>query len=59
MNGKPNKRDRTDDRLPLRWAVILLATIASGIGVAAISGGVAGWGAALATLAVLHKVLGT
>lgn len=54
--GKPGK---DDDRLPLRWGVILLAALGASLVAAATGGPIAGWGTALVTAAVLNKILGT
>jgi len=58
VKGELGKRTRTDDRLPLRWAVILFAAVAAGLEAGTVGGVVAGWGTALATAAVLHRILG-
>jgi hypothetical protein len=47
-----------DDRLPLRWAVILLGALGAGIAASFIGGPLAGWATGLATTAVLFKILG-
>jgi hypothetical protein len=59
VKGASRKRGPTDDRLPVRWALILLVAAAAGIGAGVAGGLVAGWGTALATAAILHKVVGT
>ena len=41
-----------DDRLPLRWAVILLGAIGAGVGAGYLGGPLAGWGVAVATTAL-------
>ena len=48
-----------DERLPLRWAVILFVAVGAGIAAGYLGGPVAGWGTALATTALLFKVIGT
>jgi hypothetical protein len=44
VKSESKKRDRSDDRLPVRWALILLAAALAGIGGRDIGGIVAGWG---------------
>jgi hypothetical protein len=56
------KHDRTsppDDRLPMRWAFILFVAVIVGIGASSVGGVVGGWGAALITITILQKVVGT
>lgn len=49
----------TDDRLPLRWGVILLAAVGAGIGTACIGGPLVGFGFAVTVTGLLFKILGT
>jgi hypothetical protein len=47
-----------DDRLPLRWGVILLGALGTGAVVGFLGGPLAGFGAGLAITALLYKILG-
>ena len=47
-----------DDRLPLRWGVILLGALGSGAVIGFLGGPLAGFGAGLAITGLLYKILG-
>ncbi len=47
-----------DERLPLRWAVIIVVAIGAGVAAGHVGGPLAGWGTGLATVALLYKVVG-
>ena len=47
-----------NDRLPLRWTVILFIAIGAGIVAGYLGGPLAGWGTGLATVALLYKIVG-
>jgi hypothetical protein len=46
-----------DDRLPLRWGVILMAAITAAVGVGYLSGPLAGWTVGMAMTALLSNIL--
>lgn len=52
MSGKDK-----DDRLPLRWGVIILGALGAAIIVGYLAGVLAGWTMGVATTALLHKIL--
>lgn len=52
--GQENK----DDRLPLRWAVILVVAVGAGVAAGYVGGPLAGWGTGLATVALFYKIVG-
>ena len=56
---KNGTQGKTDDRLPLRWAVILLAAVAAGIGTAFLGGPLVGIGFGVSVTGLLFKILGT
>ncbi|HEV2784240.1 MAG TPA: hypothetical protein VGX25_33055 [Actinophytocola sp.] len=47
-----------DDRLPLRWGVILLGALGAGIAAGFAGGPLTGWATGLATTALLYQILG-
>lgn len=55
-DGRPEKE--RDDRLPLRWTVILVVAIGAGLVAGHLGGPVAGWGVWLGTAALLYKIVG-
>lgn len=56
MSG--NKPQKEDERLPLRWAVILFVALGAGIGAGFLLGPVVGWGTGLGTATALYKIVG-
>jgi hypothetical protein len=52
-----NHRRNEDDRLPLRWALIVSVAVAMGIVTGGVAGLAAGIGAALATAVALTKII--
>lgn len=51
--------DKRDERLPLRWGVILIAAAGVAVFAAQHGGPLAGLGAAIAATGLLFKVLGS
>jgi hypothetical protein len=58
LSTSSGDHDGDDDRLPLRWGVILLGALGTGAAVSFLGGPLAGFGAGLATTALLYKILG-
>jgi len=56
--AKQDSKHRKDDRLSLRWGVILTVAVGTGFGTGALAGPVAGIGIALATTGLLSNILG-
>ena len=47
-----------DDRLPMRWAVIIAVSIGTGLVAGHFGGPIAGLTAGLAVMALMHQILG-
>ena len=47
-----------NDRLLLRWTVILLVALGAGLVAGHLGGLLVGWGTGLATVALLYKIVG-
>lgn len=58
MSTDTGGQDNDDDRLPLRWGVILLGALGAGIAAGYLGGPLIGWGTGMATTALLYKILG-
>jgi hypothetical protein len=50
--------DRSDDRLPLRWGLIVICAVAAGITMGTAWGSPAGVGTGLAVAGLLGRILG-
>lgn len=50
--------DNEDDRLPLRWALIILVALGAGLVAGHLADPLVGWGTGLATVALLYKIVG-
>lgn len=53
-----NENENEDDRLPLRWALIIVVALGAGLVAGRLGGPLAGWGTGLATVALLYKIVG-
>ncbi|TCO55628.1 hypothetical protein [Actinocrispum wychmicini] len=53
-----NQRSTNDDRLPLRWGVILATAAGVGVLAGVLGGPLAGLGAGLAVTGLLSQILG-
>ncbi len=58
MSARKKGKD-SDDRLPLRWGVILAIAIGAGLGVGVVGGPVAGIGVGIAITGLLSTTLGS
>lgn len=56
--GKQGKGGGADERLPLRWAVILTVAGAAAIGIGTLAGPVAGVGTGIAITGLLSAIIG-
>jgi hypothetical protein len=50
--------EQDNERLSLRWTVILVIALGAGIAAGHLGGPLAGWGTGLATVALLYKIVG-
>lgn len=57
-NREGDDGSRGPERLPLRWAFILLAATTAGAACGYLAGVPVGFGAGIAALGILHKVVG-
>ncbi|MFI6503501.1 hypothetical protein [Nonomuraea typhae] len=55
--GEDNARPRRAERLPLRWAVILIGGAAMGIGGGMLAGVAVGIATTIASIGLLHRIL--
>lgn len=58
MSARKSGKD-SDDRLPLRWGVILAIAIGAGLGVGVAGGPIAGIGVGIAITGLLSTILGS
>lgn len=57
MSTETGRQGKDDDRLPLRWGVILLGAAGAGIGAAWLGGALVGIGFGVTMTGLLFKIL--